>query len=68
MVASIVHRPSTSSKDSFETSKSVLFKFHMQFLGKGGKKFYIFGPGHMTKMAAMFIYSKNLKNILLQNH
>ena len=27
---------------------------------------YINGPGHMTKMAAMPIYGKNLKN-LLQN-
>ena len=26
------------------------------------------GPGHMTKMAAMAINSKNLKNLLLQNH
>ena len=25
------------------------------------------GPGHMTKMAAMLIYGKNLKNLLLQN-
>ena len=25
------------------------------------------GPGHMTKMAAMVINSKNLKNIHLQN-
>ena len=28
---------------------------------------YINGPGHMTKMAAMPIYGKNLKNLLLQN-
>ena len=26
------------------------------------------GPGHMTKFAAMPIYGKNLKNLLLQNH
>ena len=32
----------------------------------GGTKVYINGPGHMTKMAAMPIYGKNLKNILLQ--
>ena len=25
------------------------------------------GPGHMTKMAAMPIYGKNLKNLLLRN-
>ena len=34
--------------------------------GKGAK-FYINGPGHITKMAARPIYGKNLKNILLQN-
>ena len=33
------------------------------FLGKGGKKVCINGPGHMTKMAAMPIYGKNLKKI-----
>ena len=27
----------------------------------GGKKLYIFGPGHMTKVATMPIYGKNLK-------
>ena len=34
---------------------------------EGGTKVYINGLGHMTKMAAMPIYGKNLKNILLQN-
>ena len=33
----------------------------MQALGKGGKKVYIIGLGHMTKMATMPMYSKNLK-------
>ena len=28
---------------------------------EGGTKVYINGPGHMTKMAAMPIYGKNLK-------
>ena len=32
----------------------------MSVVGKGGKV-YIFRPGHMTKMAAMPIYSKNVK-------
>ena len=40
----------------------------MQPPGKEGKKIYIFGPGHMTKMATMPIYGKNVKNLLLQNH
>ena len=30
-------------------------------------KIYINGLGHMTNMAAMPIYGKNLKNLLLQN-
>ena len=33
----------------------------MQPAGKGLKKVYIFGPAHMTKMAAMATYGKNLK-------
>ena len=28
--------------------------------GEEGTKVYINGPGHMTKMAAMHIYGKNL--------
>ena len=28
---------------------------------------YINGTGHMTKMAAMLIYGKNLHNLLLHN-
>ena len=34
---------------------------------KGGTKVYIYGPGHMTKMAARPIYDKNLKNLFLKN-
>ena len=33
----------------------------MQPPGIRGKKVYIFGPGHMTKMGAMPKYGKNLK-------
>ena len=51
---------STVSKDfSSETTKPISFKFHMQPSGKMGKKVYIFGWGHMTKMAVMPIYDKN---------
>ena len=32
-----------------------------------GTKVYINGQGHMTKLAAMPIYGKNLKNLLFQN-
>ena len=37
------------------------FKFHMQPSSKGSEKVYIFQPGHMTEIAAMPIYGKNLK-------
>ena len=51
---------STFSKGFFsETTVPISFKFHMQPSSKGGKKVYIFHPGHMTKMAAMPIYGKN---------
>ena len=40
----------------------------MEHSWKGGKKVYINGQGHMTKMAAMAINrKKNFKNLLLQN-
>ena len=53
---------STFSKIFYtESNGSILFKFHMQPSSKGGKKVYIFGPGHMTKMAIMPVYGKNLK-------
>ena len=35
--------------------------------GEVGKKINVNGIGHMTKMAAMPIYGKILKNLLLQN-
>ena len=39
----------------------------MKLLWDGGSKDCSNGPGHMTKMAAMPIYGKNLKNLLLWN-
>ena len=43
---------STFLKDfSSENTGPVSIKFHIQPLGKGGKKIYIFRPGHITKMA-----------------
>ena len=38
-------------------------KFHMQPSGKGKTKVYIhvFGTGHMTKVAVIPLYGKNLK-------
>ena len=48
---------------SSETTGPISFKFHSS---KGGKKVYIFGPGQLTKMAAMPIYGKNLKNLFTE--
>ena len=50
-----------------ETTGLIKVKFHMEFLWDGGTKVYSNGPGHMTKTAAMPIYVKNLKNLLLLN-
>ena len=41
-------------------------KLHMEHPWEGGKKVYINGQGHMTKMAAMAINRKTFKN-LFQN-
>ena len=46
---------------SSETTRPILFKFHMHHFSKGGKKVCIFHSGHMSKMAAMPIYGKNRK-------
>ena len=59
---------STFSKDFSETAGPISIKFHKQPPGDRRKKVYIFGLGHMTKMAAMPIYGKTLNNLLLQNH
>ena len=39
----------------------------MEHPWEGGKKVYINGQGHMTKMAAMAINDNTFKNLLLQN-
>ena len=59
---------STFSNISSETTGPIEAKFHNRAsLGWGNKNLYD-GAGHMTKMAAMPIYCKNLKqNLLLQN-
>ena len=38
-------------------------KFHMEPPWDGGTKVCLWGPGHMTKMAAMPIYGKNPSKI-----
>ena len=53
---------STILKDfSSENTGPISIKFHMQPLGKGGEKIYIVCPCHITKMATLPIYGKNLK-------
>ena len=46
---------------SSETAWPIKVKFYVEPPCEGGTKVYINGPGHMTKMAAMPIYGKNLK-------
>ena len=46
---------------SCETTGPIEAKFHMEPPWDGGMKICSNGPGHMTKMAAMPIYGKNLK-------
>ena len=57
-----VVRPFTFSNIfSSETAWPIKPKFYVESPWEGGTKVYINGPGHMTKMAAMPIYGKNLK-------
>ena len=53
------HRPQ-SSNICFESAWPINTKFHVEPPWEGGNKIYINGPGHMTKMAVMSIYGKNL--------
>ena len=53
---------STFSKGFFhETTGTISFKFYMQPPSIRGTIVYIFRLGHMTKVAAMPIYGKNIK-------
>ena len=56
-----VRRPFTFSNVFFsETAWPIKAKFYVEPPWEGETKVYINGPGHMTKMAAMPIYGKNL--------
>ena len=60
--SSVVRRPFTFSNIfSSETAWPIKAKFYVEPPWEGGTKVCINGPGHMTKMAAMPIYGKNLK-------
>ena len=52
---------------SSETTGPIEAKFHVEPQWDGGTKVCSNDPGHITKMAAMLIYGKNLKNIFLRN-
>ena len=54
-------RPPFSKIFSSETAWPIKAKFYVEPPLEGGTKVYINGPGHMTKMAAMPIYGKNLE-------
>ena len=59
-----VRRPITfSNVFSSETAWPIKAKFYVEPPWEGGTKVCINGPGHMTKMATMPIYGKNLKKI-----
>ena len=56
-----VHPSSTISKIFYsETTWPVKAKLHVEHPWEGGTKVYINDPGHMIKMDAMAINSKNL--------
>ena len=61
-----VVRPSFTFSKIFssETAWPIKAKLQVEHPMEGGTKVYINGPGHMTKMAAMAINSKNLLTLL----
>ena len=62
-----VRRPFTILNIFSETAWPIKAIFYVEPPWEGGTKVCINGPGHMTKMVAMPIYGKNLKNLLLKN-
>ena len=57
---SVRRHPPFSKIFSSETAWPTKAKFYIKHLWEGGTSVYIRNPGHMTKMAAMPIYGKNL--------
>ena len=55
-----VVRPSSAFSKNFlaETTGPISIQFEIPPQGKWGQEIYIFGPGHMTKLAPMSIYGK----------
>ena len=54
-------RPPFSNVFSSETAWPIKAKFYVELPREGGTKVFINGLGHMTKMATMPLYGKNLK-------
>ena len=61
MYVSCQHFQTSLNIFSSETTGPIEAKFHVEPPWDGGTKVYSNGPGHMTKMATMPIYVKNLK-------
>ena len=59
-------RPHSLNMFFSETTGPIKVKFHMELLWDRGTKICSNGPGHMTKMAAVPIYGKNLKKSSLE--
>ena len=59
--SSVCRLSTISNIFSSETTWPIKAKFYVEPPWEGGTKVCINGPGHMTKMAAMPIYGKNLK-------
>ena len=57
----LIQGHSDSKFFSLETAKQIEAKFHMEPPWDGGTKICSNGPGHMTNMATITIYGKNLK-------
>ena len=63
----VVRCPHSLNIFSSETTGPIKNKFHMEPPWDSRTKVSSNGSGHMTKMAAMPIYGKKLKNLLLRN-
>ena len=63
--SSVVRLSTFSNIFSSDGTGPIEAKFYVEALWVGGTKIPSNGHGHMTKMAAMPIYGKHLKNLLL---
>ena len=59
---------STFSNIFSETTVPIEAKFHVSPPWDGGMKIYLNDPGHMTNVATMPIYGKNLKKVFFSGN